>query len=89
MKKIFIVIGIMIVFSANVLLLGKASFSTLSSIDYNGNSVTIITDKPVKYNVFKVSKPPRLVVDLKKTEHPWCKRSDVFFFFLAIRISLQ
>ncbi|MBU2614749.1 MAG: AMIN domain-containing protein, partial [Elusimicrobia bacterium] len=47
----------------------KQDFSLLSGLKVDHNTIKIITSNAVKYNVFKISNPPRLVAELFNTEH--------------------
>lgn len=47
----------------------------LQQILIQGNSISIKTNKPTPYNIFKLSKPSRIVVELTNTEDRWKKRS--------------
>lgn len=53
----------------------SSSHALLNEIWIQGNSVTVRTDKPVPYNVFKVGNPPRLVIELTNTENNWKMKS--------------
>lgn len=66
----------------------SADFAVLKEIMIKGNVISVKTDKPVSYNVFKVGSPSRLVLELTQTENDW-KQKDVTLknnaFFSRVR----
>ena len=52
----------------------SAGFAILKDISVKGETVSIETDQAVPYNVFAVSSPDRLVVELTNTENDWKKK---------------
>lgn len=59
-------------------------FAILKEIMIRKNTISVKTDKPTPYNVFKVGSPPRLVLELTNTENDWKKKevtlkNNVFF----------
>ena len=68
MKKIVILTAIIFMFSNPIVVTGQDEFSRLNSVKFEDNVLTIVTDSPVNYNIFKITNPPRLVVDLNNTE---------------------
>ncbi|OGS23848.1 MAG: hypothetical protein A2297_01800 [Elusimicrobia bacterium RIFOXYB2_FULL_48_7] len=47
----------------------EQGFSVLNDLQIENKSIKIVTSNTVKYNIFKISNPPRLVVELFNTEH--------------------
>jgi len=47
----------------------NVEFSILNNVELKENGLIITTDKPIKYNIFKISNPTRLVIDLLNTEN--------------------
>jgi len=47
----------------------QTKFYLLNDLKVENNTVKILTSEPIKYNIFKISNPPRLVIELFNTEH--------------------
>jgi type IV pilus assembly protein PilQ len=52
-----------------------AEASRLQEILIKAETITLKTDKPADYKVFKMAAPPRLVIELTGTENAWKKKS--------------
>jgi len=52
----------------------SSHFVTLKEIMVKGNTLTVKMSDPTPYNVFKVSAPDRLVLELSNTENNWKKK---------------
>lgn len=55
----------------------SSDFSVLKEIMIKDNVISVKTDKPASYNVFKIATPPRLVIELDNTENGWKKKSVI------------
>ncbi len=53
-----------------------AAPAALQEISIKGRSISIKTTKPAAYNVFKISNPDRLVIELSHTQNKW-KRKEI------------
>ena len=60
---LFLLAGITTTFSVDT-----GSYFILSDISFNNNQILLNLNGEVKYNIFKISNPPRLVVDLTDVE---------------------
>lgn len=70
MKKLLIVLGVAALIAALFYRLqAQENFKTLNSIKVDGNSVVMTLSGKTKHHVFKISNPPRLVVEFSNTEH--------------------
>src|SRR4051812_35221414 len=52
--------------------------ASLQEIHIKGGNISIKTSAPAAYNVFKVSSPDRLVIELTNTQNNWRRREVVF-----------
>jgi len=73
MKKI-IILSLTLSFIFSMLFIisaqqNQTKFYLLNDLKVENKTVKITTSEPTKYNVFKISNPPRLVVELFNTEH--------------------
>lgn len=69
MKKLFVAIGVAAVsvflpFSIT----GQEKFVTLDRVGVNGDTIKVSLSGPAKYHAFKISNPPRVVVEFTNTE---------------------
>jgi type IV pilus assembly protein PilQ len=70
MKKLLIMIGVVALISALFYRLNaQEGFKTLDSIKVDGDSIVMSLSGKTKHHVFKISNPPRLVVEFSNTEH--------------------
>jgi len=73
MKKIMILsLVLTFTFCMFFMVLGQQNqtkFYLLNDLKVENNTVKILTSEPIKYNIFKISNPPRLVIELFNTEH--------------------
>ena len=69
MRRIIALITISIFFLAqnSMILCAAITEATVKSVRVSAESVYIRTDKPVKYKVFMISNPPKIVLDLMNT----------------------
>lgn len=70
MKKIILCLGIAAILSVLYYSIqAQEGFRTLDDVKADGDSVIMTLSGETKFNVFKISNPPRLVVEFTNTEH--------------------
>lgn len=86
MKKILI--AVCVIFSASCIFSveGVSESALFNDITCSNNIITIATDKPAKYNIFEITNPSRLVIDLDNTEHNAAKKELVVNSAIVERI---
>src|SRR3989339_272280 len=52
----------------------QASFVTLDNVKIEGSDIVMTLSGETKFHAFKISNPPRLIVEFTNTEHNWKQR---------------
>jgi type IV pilus assembly protein PilQ len=68
MKKLLLGAGVATLLSITLYAAGSPNYKTLDQINVNGNTIAVTLSGKTKYHAFKISNPPRLVVEFSNTE---------------------
>ena len=72
MKNMMIKLGLLGLFCfAPQALSAQDKFVTLDKVSIENNSIVMSLSGTAKYHAFKISNPPRLIVEFSNTEHNW------------------